>query len=134
MVRYESENSDFKTNNDFVKNNIVFYKNLKSQIRNLLIIRFPKHNYGWDLKELWIKQLKNYKNKIKPPIFNNLEKEGVEIVNSKIFLCDHISTSFFQALYFGVPILVFDNLKKYDFNNKTLKLFAELKKPLSTCL
>lgn len=128
MVRYESENADFKTNNDFIKNNIEFYKNLKSPLRNFLIIRFPKHNYEWDLKGLWFKQLKNYKNKIKPPIFNNFEKAEVAISNSKIFICDHISTSFFEALYSGVPIVMFDNLKKYDFNNKTLKLLLELKK------
>ena len=128
IVRYESETTDFKTNNDLVKNNIVFYKNLNSQIRDLLIIRFPKHSYEWDLKGLWIKQLKNLKKKIKPPIFNNFDKAEIAISNSKIFICDHISTAFFEALYCGVPIVMFDNLKKYDFNVKTLKLLSELKK------
>jgi len=128
IVRYESETTDFKTNNDLVKNNIVFYKNLNSQIRDLLIIRFPKHSYEWDLKGLWIKQLKNLKKKIKPPIFNNFDKAEIAISNSKIFICDHISTAFFEALYCGVPIVMFDNLKKYDFNVKTSKLLSELKK------
>ena len=128
IVRYESENAGFKTNKDFIKNNIIFYKNLKRELRNLLIIRFPKHNYEWDLKGLWVRQLKNCKNKIKPPIFDNFQKAEMAISNSKIFICDHISTPFFEALYLGVPIVIFDNFKKYDFNNKTLKLFSELKK------
>ncbi len=128
IVRYESETVEFKTNGDFVQNNFNFYKNLNIQLRKNLIVRLPKHDYNWSLEKIWEKKVKNFDKGLKLPNFFNLDSSENAIKNSRIFVCDHISTAFFEALYSGIPILVFDDLKKYEFKSKFLKLLLNLKK------
>ena len=125
---YEYENNDFVTNNDFVKNQFVFYKNLNNRLRNKLTVRNPKETYNWDLKKLWFKQSREFSGNLKTPNFFNLDSSEMAIANSRIFVCESISTPLFEAMHSGIPILIYDNLKKYEFKNKTLKLLLELKK------
>ena len=128
MVRYESETTEFKSNNDLLINNFNFYQNLSNKIKNHLTVRIPKHNYDWNLEKLWKKKSLNFSGKLKVPNFFNLDSPETAISNSRIFVCDHISTAFFEALYSGIPVIIFDDLKKYEFKNKTLKLLLDLKK------
>ena len=48
--------------------------------------------------------------------------------NSKIFITDHISTSFYGALQLNIPMLVFCDINKYIFTNKVHKAFLLLRK------
>ena len=128
IVRYESETANFKTNNDLFNNYYNFYKNLNHKLKNNLTIRLPKHNYDWNLERAWKSKFKNLNIKCKKPNFFNLDSPEIAISSSKIFVCDQISTAFFEALYSGIPIIIYDDLKKYDFKSKILKLFLNLKK------
>lgn len=125
---YEYENNYLKTNDDFIKNQFLFYNKLDSRFRNKLIVRNPKENYNCNFKQMWIKQFRNFDCKFKLPKFFNLDSSEIAISKSRIFVCDHIGTAFFEALHAEIPILVFDNLKKYEFKKNILKLFLELKK------
>ena len=128
MVRYESELVGFKSNNDFVQNSFSLYKNLNEGIRKNLTIRYPKHNYNWNLEELCRKKARNLGNQFKSPNFFNLDSPEVAITSSRIFVCDHISTPFFEALYSGVPIIIYDDLMNYEFKDNILKILLNLKK------
>ena len=125
---YEYENNDFVTNNDFVKNQFVFYKNLNNRLRNKLTVRNPKENYNWNLKKLWSKQSREFSGNLKTPNFFNFDSSEIAIANSRIFVCESISTPLFEAMHSGIPIIIYDNLKKYEFKSKPLKLLLELKK------
>ena len=47
---------------------------------------------------------------------------------SRIFISDHISTSFYEALELNMPSFVFCNLENYIFSERAKKAFLTLKK------
>ncbi len=124
ILRYEAHLINFESNFEKIKNVSDLYNNLDEPIKKNFIIRNQQHDYGWNYKEIFLKNSKRNKN-VK---FSNSKTSFDAMNNTKIFITDHISTSFYEAIQLNIPILVICDIEKYLFINKVKKGFLLLKK------
>jgi hypothetical protein len=48
--------------------------------------------------------------------FDKIYKSNERFVKLKIFIVDHISTPFFEAIFSGLPTVVYCDYRSYGFN------------------
>ena len=123
-LRSESVFTNFKSNEDSIKKNAQFCKFLNKNIKKTVVIRNQKNNYGWDYKKKFFK----YYNSNLKIVFDNKVDSVKTILDSKIIIVDHISTTFYMSLYYNTPTFAYCDLNNYHFNDKFKKLFSNLKK------
>jgi putative transferase (TIGR04331 family) len=123
-LRCESVFTNFKSNEDSIKKNSQFCQFLHKNIKKKIVIRNQKNDYGWDYKK---KFFKYYNSKLKIEFDNKVDSVKT-ILDSKIIIVDHISTTFYMSLYYNTPTFAYCDLNKYHFNDKFKQLFSNLKK------
>ena len=100
--------------------NINFFHSLDKHLKKFFLLRLFPHNYHLQKKD-WsgILTLKNF----------DLSIQSHKRYNRvRIFVTDHLSTPFFEALFSGVPIIVYCDYKIYGFNRDFNKLLEIAKK------
>ncbi|MCM3663644.1 LIC12162 family protein [Mesobacillus subterraneus] len=87
---------------------------------NQLYLRLYHKDFGWDLEGFLENKLQAY----------NLDENKAfykSLLESKLFICDHPSTTFLEALYLNKPTILFWNDKNHKINNESMPLFEKLK-------
>jgi putative transferase (TIGR04331 family) len=92
----------------------------KDKIDQLSIRLYPR-DYGWNLDELLAPEL----NKVKLDKENNFYDS---LMKSKLFICDHPSTTFLEALALNKPTLLFWNQEDNQLRTEVLDLYNKLAK------
>lgn len=97
-----------------------FYSYLAHTIRDQVVLRpYPK-DFGWSYKELW---LKRFQSQIK---FSKNINFYEDLISTKLYFSDHISTTWIEALYMDIPILLVFPIDKYDFKDDFIKVLRML--------
>jgi len=94
--------------------NINFYNKLNINIKNFFILRLFPHDPLLAKKD-WLNIL-NIKN------FDAIPDINKRFAKLKLFIADHISTPFFEAIFSGVPTIVYCDYRTNGFNKKFIKL------------
>lgn len=123
-LRYEHNKVNFKTNKDQIKKVWEFYNCLTNKLKKKLILRNQQHTYGWNYKKVF----KSFNDNQVLPKFDNSKSAIKSINNSRIFVTDFLSTSFFEALICNIPCFSYFKIEDYCFNKETYDLIVKLKK------
>ena len=124
FLRLESNNIDFKSNLDLISKSSTFFNCLNNKLKKNLIIRNQKHDYGWKYKEKFFRYLPSESS----AKFFNSSSSIRSMVDSKIFVADHISTSMYEVLQLNIPFFIYSDFQKNLYQTKENKLFLLLKK------
>jgi putative transferase (TIGR04331 family) len=118
IFRYEDDNSD-----NFIEKFIAqqkFYLNLSKSIsRNFLLRAYP-YDSDWRYKERWTNLTGG---KIK---FDPNTQFYKSLVSCRVYVSDHISTTWLEAFYCDVPVILFLDLDQYFIVDEVKHLFEEL--------
>ena len=123
-LRIETDNINYKSNLDLIFNSSIFFNSLSNKLKKKLVIRNQQHDYGWNYKKYFLK----YVSKRNYAKFCNTNSSMESMINSKIFVADHISTSFYEVLQLNIPFFIFFNFKNKLYLTKEENLFLLLKK------
>lgn len=95
-------------NNESIQNSYLnwgleIFRNIKSEIRNKIILRSHRENLGWNYKERVSLEFPEIE-------IQTWEKPFIESLQEvKLYVCDHLSTTFLEALSMNKPtILIWD--------------------------
>jgi putative transferase (TIGR04331 family) len=116
--RYEAENSDDFSEKLNDEHN--FYIGLDKTIKKYFLLRAYPLEFGWRSKERWV-DLAQEKIRFDPNA-NFYES----LVTCRVFMSHSISTTWLEALYCDVPIIIFLDIDKYIPEGEARDLFDEL--------
>jgi len=118
IYRYEDHNADSYIEKIIAQQN--FYLNLSENIsRNFLLRPYPT-DCGWRYKERWIDFTGG---KIR---FDPNAQFYQSLVSCRIYVSDHICTTWLEAFYCDVPVILFFDLERYFVVDGVKRLFEEL--------
>jgi putative transferase (TIGR04331 family) len=118
IFRYENDNSDSFIDKFIAQQN--FYLNLsENNSRNFLVRDYPDDS-GWRYNERWI-DFTGGKIKFDPNV-----QFYESLVSCRVYVSDHISTSWLEAFYCDVPIILFLDLDQFFIVDEVKRLFEEL--------
>jgi putative transferase (TIGR04331 family) len=117
VFRYENENSDvfFKK----FKEEHNFYLGLNKTNKKHFLLRAYPEEYGWRSKERWVDLDGDIR-------FDPNDNFYESLVTCRIYTDHTISTTWLEALYCDVPIVLFFDIDKYISEGKLRNLFDEL--------
>jgi putative transferase (TIGR04331 family) len=87
---------------------------------NQLYLRLYPKDFGWDLEGFLENKLQAFNLDENKDFYKSLQE-------SKLFICDHPSTTFLEALYLNKPTILFWNDKNHKINKESMPLFDKLK-------
>ena len=99
----------------------MFYSQLDSNVKKNFLLRPYPVDHGWHYKERW---LERFGDEIK---FDTCSRIDDSLVVCRIYITDHISTTWLQALYIGTPVMFYFNVDRYGVRDDVMGLFEELK-------
>ena len=106
------------------KNQIRLFETMGSRLRKEVTVRNYHTEYGWNingaLKELYPEL--NFSENYKPVSF------GKALMACRLFLLDHISTTWAEALYIRKPMIIILDLDDYNIYPEELPYFRELQR------
>ena len=98
-----------------------FVDNLSSRIRNKLIVRLYKDDYGWKQKERWNYKFSNLN------IDSGLSKLDDLIKNTRIFISTYNATTYLESLYLNIPTVIFWDSRYWELRESAKPYFEALK-------
>jgi putative transferase (TIGR04331 family) len=102
-------------NNDV---NVNFYNSLNNNIKKNFLLRLFPYTFTSEKKK-FVHLLDESKFDS-----NNKLSSSKRIQKLRIFVTDHISTPFFEAIFSNVPVIVYCDYKNYGFNKKFSSILA----------
>jgi putative transferase (TIGR04331 family) len=118
IFRFETESSDEVATKIIAQQN--FYLRLDRNISKNFLLRPHPVDYGWRYKERWIDFTEG---KIR---FDPNKRFYDSLVSCKVFVSDHISTTWLEAFYCDAPVILFFDLERYFVVDEVKPLFEEL--------
>jgi putative transferase (TIGR04331 family) len=119
IYRQEAENADnFLKKISITQQN--FYLRLNKDIKKYFLLRPNPIDWGWRYKERWI-DFTEGKIRFDPNI-----KFYKSLVSCKVYVSDHISTTWMEALSCEVPVVLFFDLDEYFVLDEVRRIFKEL--------
>lgn len=88
-----------------------FYSSLSDRIKKKFVVRLYHIDYGWREAELW------RRHKI-PAALDRTKDFVISLLQTRIFVSDHLSTTWVQALYIGIPIIIYIDRNHYVFTDE----------------
>lgn len=98
-----------------------FVENLSYALRSEVRIRLHREDMGWDMRERWQKN------------FPDVTIEGWDIPfmerlkKSRLYVCDHLSTTFLEALAADVPTILFWSSDHNELRREAIHLYDQLR-------
>jgi putative transferase (TIGR04331 family) len=86
---------------EYLKLQAIFFDSLTHEFRKIMRIRFNYSDYGWDLLEQWKQRYPSVKTETWDIPFQK------SLHDCRMYVCDHISTTFFEALALDKPTIIF---------------------------
>jgi putative transferase (TIGR04331 family) len=118
IFRYENDNADKFIEKVTAQQN--FYLNLDKNISKFFLLRPYPIDCDWRYKERWIDFTGG---EIR---FDPNAQFYQSLVSCRIYVSDHISTTWLEAFYCDVPTLLFFDLERYFIVDEVRRLFEEL--------
>ena len=118
IYRQQDDNSD-----NFLKKFIAqhkFYLSLNKNIAKHFLLRPYPQDLGWRYKERWL-DLTGGEIRFDP---NRRFDESLALC--RVYVSDHLSTTWLEAFYVGVPVLLFFDISHYFILDDVKSLFEEL--------
>ncbi|MES9905362.1 MAG: LIC12162 family protein [Sedimenticola sp.] len=99
----------------------IFFEKLNEKTRDFFLLRPYPVDYGWHYKERWSDK---FSNKIR---FDSSKYCSESLVTCRVYVTDHISTTWLQALFMGVPVVLYFDCDRYGMSSEARKLFEKLR-------
>ena len=118
IYRQQDDNSD-----NFLKKittHYNFYLRLDENVGKYFLLRSYPLDFGWRYKERWLDLTGG---KIK---FDSNCRFDESLASCRIYVSDHLSTTWLEAFYVGTPVLLFFDMRQYFFSDDVKSLFEEL--------
>jgi putative transferase (TIGR04331 family) len=119
VFRVEADNADNFTKKIITQHS--FYLNLHESVVGHLLLRPHPVDRGWRYKERWL-DLAGGGVRFDPNC-----KLYESLLSCRIFVTDHISTTWLEAFYMDVPVLLFFDIEEYFVLDEVGSLFEELR-------
>ena len=103
-----------------IENQNKFYLSLHDSIKKDFILRAYPDDRGWRYKERWLDVAKNNLT------FDSTRNIYESLIGKKIYISDHISTTWIEAFYIGIPVLLYFDLDRYNMYDNTKEVFENL--------
>jgi len=117
--RFQHELPMFITDfNEYLDCQFRFVDALDADIREITRIRPYLNNDGRDMQEIWLDRAE-----IGVETWSRSLKES--LLSCKVYVCDHISSSFFEAIGMNVPTILFGS-EKWEINSRDKFFFEHL--------
>lgn len=97
-----------------------FYDNMALSIRDELVVRPREIDGGWGYRERWNHHTNNNVR------FDEVRLYYDSLVSRKIVVIDHISTTWLEALYCDVPIIIYFDYERYDIKEAVKDIYRLL--------
>jgi len=99
-----------------------FTNAMAPQLQKILRVRLHPWDCGWDYRDRW--------HDCVPEItFDDLSRPFLEsLKNCRLYLSDHLGTTFYEALYANRPTIIFFNLQSNPLNNEANSVFNSLRR------
>lgn len=111
--RLSGSETDPYLNDKYVQDQISFFKALPKDLQNRLRVRLYKDDLGQNYKGNWERQVPNIK-------FDNLSQSfDTSLKETAIYISDHLSTTWIEALALNKPTILFIDLSTYNFSPDT---------------
>ena len=120
IFRQESDNADNFLDKITAQQN--FYLSLNRNINKYFLLRPHPVDFGWRYKERWIDFAVG---KIR---FDSNVEFYKSLVSCKVYVSNFISTTWLEAFYLDVPVVLFFDLERYFIADEVRKIFEELRK------
>lgn len=118
IFRYEAENSDDFSSKIIDQQN--FYSKLDKTFQKFFLLRPYPTEFGWRYKKRWLDFTGgNIRFDPTPQFYKSLE-------SSRVYATDHISTTWLEALFSGIPVILFFDIEQYFVLDEVRGLFVEL--------
>ena len=118
-VRFKYQ-MDYGDNYNNINQYFKFYDNLSETLKNYFVVKAVPSKTWWNSPKFWEDK---YKGKVSV-IKKTKSRQVLKI--AKLFVSSQISTAFIEALYSGIPIIMFTNLEEYSYKPNVKKLFNNL--------
>lgn len=113
---------DYSDNLKNINQYFKLYDNLNHSLKEHFFVKTIPNPGWWNSSKFWTNK---YDSDIK--IINNKSSKNT-LIETKLLVTSQISTPFIEAMYTGIPIVVFAKLDEYSFKPNVKKLFLKLKK------
>ena len=107
-------------NQTYFSAQLEFYESLNSQNREQLKVRLYKDDLGNCYKERWLQKFPNIS-------FDKNSSFNQSLRNSKLYVSDHLSTTWLEAITINKPTILFISGRLYDYTYEFKELMNELK-------
>ncbi len=97
-----------------------FYFRLNENVSRHFLLRPYPVDYGWRYKERWLDLTEG---KVR---FDPNRDFSTSLLSCRIIVIDHISTTWLEAFYIGIPVLLYFDIENYFALDEVKSLFAEL--------
>jgi putative transferase (TIGR04331 family) len=118
IFRYQDDNADNLI--EKIDAQFFFYQNLSKNISKNFLLRPCPTDYDWRYRERWVDFTGG---EIR---FDPNAQFYQSLVSCRIFVSDHISTTWLEAFYCDVPVILFFDLERYFIIDEVKALFEEL--------
>jgi putative transferase (TIGR04331 family) len=98
-----------------------FYSELHTNLKKLFILRPHPADNGWRYKERWIDK---FGDKI---IFDQNRNYYTSLESTAIYVSDHLSTTWLEALYLDIPIILYFDIDRYTLVDRFKEVCFELR-------
>jgi putative transferase (TIGR04331 family) len=107
--------------NKYVNSQLLFANAISPAIRSQMRVRLHREDHGWDFSKRWKEHY--------PEV--SLEKWDVSFLkslkNSRLYVCDHLSTTFLEALSSDIPTILFWNYNSHELKTEAKPFYEELR-------
>lgn len=105
---------------DCVNSQFIFMRSIGEDLRNQVILRLHQEDMGWDLRLRWNDFYPQvYIDDWSTPLLKRLQ-------TCKLYVCDHLSTTFLEALSANVPTVLFWQQDHFPLREDAKKYYDEL--------
>lgn len=123
-------------NRQYIQQQVDFFEAIEKTVFKQILIRNYYRDFGWNLNEI----LRNKFSDIKLSSELNLDTNADNYINGrnksfteelakcKLYICDHISTTWLEALYIDKPLLILLRKGQYEFREEEKKYIHLMEK------
>jgi putative transferase (TIGR04331 family) len=120
---FQEQIENLRLNNHIILNQFLsLAKLLNKRDFHKFHIKFFNKNYNSLQKKIWLNELGNR------VVFEDKSYKGNIFKNFDIIVIDHISTAFYELMYYKKPFFIICNLNLNEYNDNFLKIISGLKK------
>ena len=105
---------------EYLEEQYIFYRTLSDEAKLNYIYRPYIQDYGWRYKERWNAEFDN------EVTFDQNKKISDSFKTARVFVSDHISTTWLEALHSGLPVLMYVDIERLALLPDVVDLFHDL--------